>query len=33
MDTEALAQLVIYSEDKLRELYDIYCDVFEWQLL
>jgi hypothetical protein len=29
MDTEALAQLVIYSEDKLRELYDIYCDVFE----
>lgn len=25
-----LAQLVIYSEDKLRELYDIYCDVSEW---
>lgn len=24
-----LAQLVIYSEDKLRELYDIYCDVSE----
>lgn len=29
MSTEDLAQLVIYSEDKLRELYDIYCDVFE----
>ena len=29
MSTEDLAQLVIYSEDKLRELYDIYCDVAE----
>jgi hypothetical protein len=29
MNTEDLAQLVIYSEDKLRELFDIYCDVFE----
>jgi hypothetical protein len=27
--SEELAQLVIYSEDKLRELYDIYRDVFE----
>ena len=26
---EGLAQLVIYSEDKLRELYDIYCEVSE----
>jgi hypothetical protein len=25
--------LVIYSEDKLRELFDIYCDVFEWHML
>ncbi len=30
INTEDLAQLVIYSEDKLRELFDIYCDVFEW---
>jgi len=27
IDAEDLAQLVIYSEDKLRELFDIYCDV------
>jgi len=30
IDAEDLAQLVIYSEDKLRELFDIYCDVNEW---
>jgi hypothetical protein len=24
--SEELAQLVVYSEDKLRELYDIYCE-------
>jgi hypothetical protein len=29
ISTESLAQLVIYSEDKLRELYDIYCEVNE----
>jgi len=30
IDAEDLAQLVIYSEDKLRELFDIYCDVNQW---
>lgn len=29
LDSEGLAQLIVYSEEKLRELYDIYCDVFE----
>jgi len=29
ISTESLAQLVIYSEDKLRELFDIYCEVNE----
>ena len=29
VNTEVLAQLVIYSEDKLRELFDIYCEVNE----
>jgi hypothetical protein len=24
-----LSQLIVYSEDKLRELFDIYCDVVE----
>ena len=33
LDSEGLAQLIVYSEEKLRELYDIYCDVFEWHLL
>jgi len=30
ISTESFAQLVIYSEDKLRELFDIYCEVNEW---
>lgn len=29
LSADDLAQLVIYSEDKLRELFDIYCDVSE----
>jgi hypothetical protein len=29
ISTESFAQLVIYSEDKLRELFDIYCEVNE----
>ena len=29
INADDLAQLIVYSEDKLRELYDIYCEVSE----
>ena len=29
LTADDLAQLIVYSEEKLRELYDIYCEVSE----